>query len=87
MIKSDLTTCDEALWITNAIFEAIDWTFRNVMHLTDLKSAEKLSAAKTVLLGGDIRQIFLVVIKEIKDTVAASTNRSYIWQHVKCFVL
>jgi hypothetical protein len=45
-------------------FEALDRSLRDVLRFSDLQSGEKSFGGKTVVLGGDFRQILSVVAKE-----------------------
>lgn len=49
---------------------------------------DKPFGGKTVLLGGDFRQILPVLPKKGReDIVMASINRSYLWNYYKIFIL
>jgi len=51
--------------------------------LDDAHATEKIFGGKTVVLGGNFRQILLVVPKEGReDIVSVSLFRSHLWQHV-----
>jgi len=53
------------------------------MQLDDAQAIEKIFGGKIVVLGGDFRQILLVVLKGGReDIVSASLPRSHLWQHV-----
>jgi ATP-dependent DNA helicase PIF1 len=53
------------------------------MQLDDAQATEKIFGGKTVVLGGDFRQILPVVPKGGReDIVSASLPRSHLWQHV-----
>ncbi len=61
--KVDLIIWDEALMMHCRTFEAIDRTLCDLMQLDDAQATEKIFGGKTVVLGGDFRQILLVVPK------------------------
>jgi hypothetical protein len=74
---------DEALMMHRQAFEAVDRTLRDLMQLDDTQATEKIFGGKTVVLGGDFRQILPVVPKGGReDIVSASLPRSHLWQHV-----
>jgi hypothetical protein len=81
--KADLIIWDEAPMMHRRAFEAIDRTLRDLMQLDDAQANEKIFGGKTVVLGGDFRQILLVIPKGGReDIVSASLLRSHLWQHV-----
>jgi ATP-dependent DNA helicase PIF1 len=50
------------------------------MQLDDAQVIEKIFGGKTVILGGDFRQILLVVPKgKREDIVSASLPQSHLW--------
>jgi len=61
--KADLIIWDEASMMHRRAFEVVDWTLRDLMQLDDAQATEKIFGGKTVVLGGDFRQILLVVPK------------------------
>ncbi|KAH8956637.1 hypothetical protein BDL97_07G051500 [Sphagnum fallax] len=64
-------------------FEVVDQTLRDLMQLDDAQATKKIFGGKTVVLGGDFRQILLIVPKGGReDIVSASLLRSHLWQHV-----
>jgi hypothetical protein len=81
--KTDLIIWDEAPMMHRRAFEAVDRTLRDLMQLDDAQATEKIFSGKTVVLGGDFRQILPVVPKGGReDIVSASLPRSHLWQHV-----
>jgi hypothetical protein len=86
--KADLIIWDEAPMMHRRAFEAVDRTLRDLMQLDDAQAIEKIFGGKTMVLGGDIRQILPVVPKGGReDIVSASLPRSHLWQHVTIFRL
>jgi hypothetical protein len=86
--KADLIIWDEAPMMHRRAFEAVDRTLRDLMQLDDAKATDKIFGGKTVVLGGDFRQILPVVPKgRREDIVSASLPRSHLWQHVTIFRL
>ncbi len=61
--KDDQIIWDEALMMHRRTFEGVDWTLRDLMQLDDAQATEKIFGGKTVVLGGDFRQIVHVVPK------------------------
>jgi hypothetical protein len=81
--KADLIIWDEAPMMHRRAFEVVDQTLRDLMQLDDTQATEKIFGGKTVVLGGDFRQILHVVPKGGReDIVSASLPRSHLWQHV-----
>ncbi|XP_010527539.1 PREDICTED: uncharacterized protein LOC104804874 [Tarenaya hassleriana] len=88
LIECELIIWDEAPMSHRYTFEALDRTLRDLMSIADPTAVFKTFGGKTVLLGGDFRQI-LPVIKHgtRQDTVSAAINRSYLWDSCTVFVL
>jgi hypothetical protein len=85
---ADLIIWDEAPMMHRRAFEVVDRTLRDLMQLDDAQATEKIFGGKTMVFGGDFRQILLVVPKGGReDIVSASLPRSHLWQHVTilCF--
>lgn len=55
--KTDLIIWDEAPMCHRFVFEALDRTLRDILSVADPDAATKPFGGKTVLLGGDFRQI------------------------------
>ncbi|XP_031120252.1 ATP-dependent DNA helicase PIF7-like [Ipomoea triloba] len=67
-------------------FEALDRTLRDLLRFTDSNAGNRTFGGKTVVLGGDFRQILPVIPKGTRqDIVLASINSSYLWD--SCQVL
>ena len=67
---------DEAPMTHRFAFEAVDRTLRDILSKDDLQASEKIFGGKTVLLGGDFRQILPVIAGGSRqDTVLATINR------------
>jgi len=81
--KADLIIWDEAPMMHRRVFEAVDHTLRDLMQLDDAQATGKIFNGKTMVFGGDFRQILPIVPKVgRKDIVSASLPRSHLWQHV-----
>ncbi|XP_031097006.1 uncharacterized protein LOC116001257 [Ipomoea triloba] len=86
IIKCKLIIWDEAPMMHKHCFEALDRTLRDLLRFSDPHSNKKTFGGKTVVLGGDFRQILPVVPKGSRqDIVSASINSSYLWE--SCQVL
>jgi len=78
--KADLIIWDEASMMHHRTFEAIDRTLCDLMQLDDAHATEKIFGGKIVVLGGDFRQILLVVPNGGReDIVSALLPRSHLW--------
>ncbi|XP_019168888.1 PREDICTED: uncharacterized protein LOC109164796 [Ipomoea nil] len=86
IIKCKLIIWDEAPMMHKHYFEALDRTMRNLMRFKNSRSSSMTFGGKTVVLGGDFRQILPVIPKGTRqDIVQASINSSYLWNN--CQVL
>jgi hypothetical protein len=63
MHKTDLIIWDEAPMMHRRAFEVVDRMLRDLMQLDDTQATEKIFGGKTMVLGGDFRQILHVVPK------------------------
>ncbi|XP_031116655.1 ATP-dependent DNA helicase PIF1-like [Ipomoea triloba] len=86
IIKCSLIIWDEAPMMHKHCFEALDKTMRDLLRFCNPLSANLPFGGKTVVLGGDFRQILPVIPKGSRqDIVGACVNSSYLWSH--CTVL
>uniref|UniRef100_A0A0D3BD38 ATP-dependent DNA helicase n=1 Tax=Brassica oleracea var. oleracea TaxID=109376 RepID=A0A0D3BD38_BRAOL len=86
--ETDLIIWDEAPKAHRHSLEAVDRTFRDILSGTDTTASTKPFGGKTVLLGGDFRQILPVIQQGTRqETVNAALNRSQLWKHCKIFLL
>ncbi|OIT22265.1 putative diphthine methyl ester synthase [Nicotiana attenuata] len=86
IIKTKLIIWDEAPMMHKYCFEALDQTLRDILRFKDTSTVDKPFGGKTVVLGGDFRQILPVIAKGSRqDIVNATLNSSYLWFH--CEVL
>lgn len=86
--QTDLVVWDEAPMNHKHVFEAVDRSFRDIMRLKDQSNLDKPFGGKTVLLGGDFRQILPVLPNKGRaDVVMASINNSYLWDDCVVFKL
>lgn len=86
--ETDLIIWDEAPMAHRHSLEAVDRTFRDILSGTDTTASTKPFGGKTVLLGGDFRQILPVIQQGTRqETVNAALNRSQLWKHCEVFLL
>ncbi|XP_057420002.1 uncharacterized protein LOC130714126 isoform X2 [Lotus japonicus] len=85
---ASLIIWDEAPMVSKYAFEALDRTLRDIMKVKDKDSMDKPFGGKTVVLGGDFRQILPVIPKGSRaDIVMATINSSRLWRHCKVLTL
>ncbi|XP_076895811.1 uncharacterized protein LOC143548583 [Bidens hawaiensis] len=86
--KTSLIIWDEAPMIHKHAFEALDRTLKDVMNIDLGNTSGSLFGCKVVILGGDFRQILLVVQNGTRnDCVNATISSSYIWSNCKVLKL
>ncbi|GKE54250.1 ATP-dependent DNA helicase PIF1-like protein, partial [Tanacetum coccineum] len=80
----ELIIWDEAPMTQKYAFKALDNTLRDILGYPTPANRNKIFGGLTVLLGGDFRQILLVIPKgKRSDIVHACINRSKLWKHCK----
>ncbi|KAH0633187.1 hypothetical protein KY284_035973 [Solanum tuberosum] len=88
IVKAKLIIWDEAPMMHKYCFEALDRTLRDIISYKDASKAELPFGGKTVVLGGDLRQILPVIPKGTRqDIVNATVNSSYLWPQYKILTL
>ncbi|XP_075656237.1 uncharacterized protein LOC142626302 [Castanea sativa] len=88
MTKASLIIWDEAPMAHRNCFEALDHSLRDILRFTGSDSANKPFGGKTVVLGGDFRQILPVVAKGRREQIIeASINKSSLWNNCRVFIL
>jgi ATP-dependent DNA helicase PIF1 len=86
LIMSSLIIWDEAPMINKWAFEAFERTLQDIMSEVDVNNKKLPFGGKTVVFGGDFRQILPVIPKGSRaDIVHATINSSYLWR--RCHVL
>ncbi|KAK1407276.1 hypothetical protein QVD17_38890 [Tagetes erecta] len=87
--KTSLIIWDEAPMMHKHGFEALDKTLKDIMSIDDDVNNSKLPfGGKTIVFGGDFRQILPVVPNGSRqDIVGASLCSSYIWRTCKVLTL
>ncbi|KAM3393921.1 hypothetical protein P3S68_002922 [Capsicum galapagoense] len=80
IVKMKLIIWDEAPMMHRYCFEALDKTLRDILRFEDISNLDRPFGGKTVVLGGDFRQILPVITKgNRQDIVNATLNSSYLW--------
>ncbi|XP_019185982.1 PREDICTED: uncharacterized protein LOC109180727 [Ipomoea nil] len=88
IMQSRLIIWDEAPMMHKFCFEALDRTMQDLLRVQNPRSFEMTFGGKTVVLGGDFKQILPVIPKGTRqDIVGASINSSYLWRSCKVFRL
>jgi ATP-dependent DNA helicase PIF1 len=86
LIMTSLIIWDEAPMIHKFAFEAFERTLRDIMSDVDVTNGSLLFGGKTVVFGGDFRQILPIIPKGTRaDIVHATLNSSHLWR--RCRVL
>ncbi|XP_028801522.1 uncharacterized protein LOC114756750 [Neltuma alba] len=88
LIQASLIIWDEAPMANRHCFEALDRTLRDIIRRNDPNAIGKPFGGKTVVLGGDFRQILPVIPRGGReDIVFATINASYLWNESIVFTL
>ncbi|KAL3646345.1 hypothetical protein CASFOL_011525 [Castilleja foliolosa] len=86
LILCKLIIWDEAPMIHKHCFEAVHNSLQDLMENVSPSNKDKPFGGKTVVFGGDFRQILPVVPKGTRQNIVNATiNSSYLWSH--CTVL
>ncbi|XP_013713624.2 uncharacterized protein LOC106417353 [Brassica napus] len=86
--KTDLIIWDEAPMTHKHAFKALDKTLKDIMSKKNTPTKDQTFSGKTVLLGGDFRQILPVIPHGNRaDTVITSISHSYLWDSCHKFSL
>ncbi|XP_047268357.1 ATP-dependent DNA helicase PIF1-like [Capsicum annuum] len=64
IVKTKLIIWDEAPMMQRYYFEALDQTLKDILRFKNTSSLDKPFGGKTIVLGGDFRQILPVITKE-----------------------
>ncbi|XP_019164327.1 PREDICTED: uncharacterized protein LOC109160496 [Ipomoea nil] len=84
LVQTKLIIWDEAPMMHKFCFEALDRTMWDLMRFINPRSSDMTFGGKTVVLGGDFRQILPVIPKGTRpDIVRASISSSYLWKSCK----
>ena len=88
MTKASLIIWDEAPMAHRNCFEAVDQSLGDILRFSNPNSGETRFGGKTIVLGGDFRQILPVVSKARREQIVeASINKSSLWNNCKVFIL
>ncbi|XP_029148390.1 uncharacterized protein [Arachis hypogaea] len=88
LIKTKLIIWDEAPMVNKFCIEALDRTMRDILRFKNHNSLDQPFGGKTVVFGGDFRQILLIIPKGSRqEIVNATINSSYIWNSCKLLTL
>ena len=88
LLKTSVILWDEAPMAHRNCLEALDRSLRDILHIQNPNCANKPFGGKVVVLGGDFRQILLVVKKgRREDIVHSAINKSYLWKECQVFKL
>nr|XP_023873461.1 ATP-dependent DNA helicase PIF2-like [Quercus suber] len=88
MTKASLIIWDEAPMTHQKCFESVDRSLRDILRFTASNSADKPFGGKTVVLGGDFRQILPVIAEGRREQILeASINNSSLWNNCIVFIL
>jgi hypothetical protein len=86
--ETSLILWDEAPMTSRYCFEALDRTLRDVLSCNDVAKSSLPFGGKTVILGGDFRQILPVVEGGSRNEIIdASLIASPLWRHVTVLAL
>ncbi|CAH9068975.1 unnamed protein product [Cuscuta epithymum] len=86
IVRCKLIIWDEAPMLHRFCFEALDRSMRDIMHFHKPNSGSFPYGGKTVVFGGDFRQVLPVIPHGSRqDVVNATINSSYLWS--ECIVL
>ncbi|XP_048591443.1 uncharacterized protein LOC125576114 [Brassica napus] len=86
--ETDLIIWDEAPMTHKHAFEALDKSLKDIMSIKNPPAKNQPFGGKTVMLGGDFRQILPVIPQGRRaDTVLASISHSYLWNSCHKFSL
>ncbi|CAH9134654.1 unnamed protein product [Cuscuta epithymum] len=86
IVRSKLIIWDEAPMLHKFCFEALDRSMRDIMQFHKQNSVTVPYGGKTVVFGGDFRQVLPVIPNGSRqDVVNATINSSYLWSN--CTVL
>jgi len=83
-----LMVWDEAVMMHKHVFEAVNRSLQDIMAIINPTIKFLPFGGLVVVFGNDFRQILPVVPRGTRgDVIAATLNRSSIWQHVRVFKL
>ncbi|XP_019264971.1 PREDICTED: uncharacterized protein LOC109242586 [Nicotiana attenuata] len=88
IVKAKLIIWDEAPMMHKYCFEALDQTLTDILRFKDPSNLDRPFGGKTIILGGDFRQILPVITKCTRqEIVKATLYSSYLWPHYQVLKL
>jgi ATP-dependent DNA helicase PIF1 len=69
--KANIIIWDETPMMHRRAFEVVDWTLRDLMQLDDAHATIKIFGGKTVVIGGDFRQILPIVSEGGQENIVS----------------
>ncbi|XP_052114412.1 uncharacterized protein LOC107480535 [Arachis duranensis] len=88
IVRAKLIIWNEVPMMSKFCFETLDKTMKDLMKFKHDESPKMPFRGKTIVFGGDFRQILPVISKETRqDIINASLNSSYLWQHCEILKL
>ena len=86
--RTSLIIWDEAPMQHRYAFECLDRSLRDIMKSVSIERSQMPFGGITVVLGGDFRQILLVIAHgDRADIVSACITRSRLWRYAQIFIL
>lgn len=86
--RARLIIWDKAPMLHKHCFESLDRAFRDVLQSHNNGRLDIPFVGKVIVLGGDFRQILLVIPKGTRqDIVHATINSSYLWEYCEVLTL
>ncbi|XP_070037710.1 uncharacterized protein [Nicotiana tomentosiformis] len=76
IVKAKLIIWDEAPMMHKYCFEALDQTLRDILRFKDPSNLDQPLGGKTIVLGGDFRQILLVITKGSRYKIPSRKSNS-----------
>ncbi|XP_076928486.1 uncharacterized protein LOC143592460 [Bidens hawaiensis] len=81
--KTSLIIWDEAPMIHMHGFEALDRTLRDILSHDDSNNSSMPFGGKTIVFGGDFRQVLPVIQSGTRQDIVNASLSSYIWDYCK----
>jgi hypothetical protein len=86
--KTSLIIWDDAHMAHRNYFEALDKSLCDILRCTNENSERMPFGGMIVVLGGDFRQILLIVIRGRREHILnTSIKHSYLWKHFTVYKL
>ncbi|XP_078447637.1 uncharacterized protein LOC144716403 [Wolffia australiana] len=86
--SASMIIVDEAPMMHRHVYEMLDRSNRDVMKSVDARLESFPFGSKVVVMGGDFRQMLLVILKGSRPMIVSlSLNQSDVWRHCSIFCL